>query len=86
MGLFKKIRRFGRNTFKDQWSFYYISRGFLYESKTWLDKAKNRNLISEENYQIILNEFNTLGIKLNNFINSVTKLLNKNPNKNSITV
>lgn len=67
---------FGRNNFKDQRSFYYYSRGSLCESKTWLDKAKRRNLIDEETYQMMINEFNVLGIKLNNFINSVTKLMN----------
>jgi four helix bundle protein len=67
---------FGRNNFKDQRSFYYYSRGSLCESKTWLDKAKRRNLIDVETYEMMLNEFNVLGIKLNNFINSVTKLMN----------
>lgn len=65
---------FGRNTFKDQRSYYY-SRGSLCESKTWLEKAKQRNLIDEETYKLLLNDFNILGIKLNNFINSVTKLM-----------
>ncbi len=66
---------FGRNTFKDSRSFYYIARGSLYESKTWLDKAKNRNLITEE-YQILLDNHNKLGIKLNNFISKHTSLMN----------
>jgi len=67
---------FGRNTFKDQRCFYYFSRGSLCESKTWLDKAKRRNLIDEEVYKTLLIDFNILGIKLNNFINSVSKLMN----------
>ena len=67
---------FGRNTFKDQRNFYYFSRGSLCESKTWLEKAKRRNLIDEENYKALSDDFNVLGIKLNNFINSVTKLMN----------
>lgn len=70
---------FGRNNFKDQRSFYYYSRGSLCESKTWLDKAKRRNLIDIETYDVLLTEFNVLGIKLNNFINSVTKLMNSQP-------
>lgn len=36
---------FGRNTFKDQRSFYYFSRGSLCESKTWLEKARRRGLV-----------------------------------------
>ena len=66
---------FGRNTFKDQRSFYYFSRGSLCESKTWLEKSRRRNLINEENYAQLRDDFNVLGIKLNNFINSVTKLM-----------
>jgi len=65
---------FGRNTYKDSRAFYYIARGSLYESKTWLDKAKNRNLISEE-YQTLLDNHNKLGIKLNNFISKHTNLM-----------
>ena len=67
---------FGRNSFKDQRNFYYFSRGSLCESKTWLEKAKRRSLIDDENYKTLLANFNVLGIKLNNFINSVTKLMN----------
>lgn len=67
---------FGRNTFKDQRSFYYFSRGSLCESKTWLEKTGGRNLIDEDSYKALLEDFTVLGIKLNNFINSVTKLMN----------
>jgi len=66
---------FGRNSFKDSRSFYYIARGSLYESKTFLDKSKNRQLVSEE-YQDLLNRHNQLGIKLNNFISKHTELMN----------
>ena len=38
---------FGRYHFKDSQNFNYYSRGSLYETKTWLTKAKNRNLIDE---------------------------------------
>lgn len=41
---------FGRFHYKDAKKFYYYSRGSLYETKTWLSKAKNRNLISKENF------------------------------------
>ncbi len=74
---------FGRNTFKDQRSFYYYSRGSLYESKTWITKAKRRGIIDEDTFNELLADFNTLGIKLNHFIGSVTKLMN-NENKNNI--
>ena len=73
---------FGRNTYKDSRSFYYIARGSLYESKTWLDKAKRRNLISEEECKNLYSEHNVLGYKLNNFIKAQTLLMNqKTPTK-----
>ena len=68
---------FGRNTYKDSRSFYYIARGSLYESKTWLDKAKRRNLILEEEYKKLYSEHNVLGYKLNNFIKAQTLLVNQ---------
>ncbi|NDV47104.1 four helix bundle protein [Paludibacter sp. 221] len=68
---------FGRNSYRDARSFYYITRGSLYESKTWLEKAKRRSLISFELYDDILSTHNTLGIKLNRFINVQTKLIEK---------
>src|SRR5881392_191731 len=36
----------GRYHFKEAKNFSYYSRGSLFETKTWLTKAKNRNLIS----------------------------------------
>ena len=74
---------FGRNTYRDSRSFYYIARGSLYESKTWLDKAKRRKLISEEDYSVLYSEHNVLGYKLNNFIKTQTLLMNQKPKTNS---
>ncbi len=68
---------FGRNSYRDARSFYYIARGSLYESKTWLDKSKRRKLIPETSYDDLLASHNVLGIKLNRFINVQTKLIEK---------
>jgi len=68
---------FGRNSYRDSRSFYYIARGSLYESKTWLDKAKRRKLIAEEDYKVLYTEHNVLGFKLNNFIKTQTLLMNQ---------
>ena len=64
---------FGRFHFKEAKNFTYYSRGSLYETKTWLTKAKNRNLIQEEDFIEFEKEINTIGIKLNNYINSIGK-------------
>ena len=68
---------FGRNSYKDSRSFYYIARGSLYECKTWLDKSKRRKLISEELYKILFDELNILGYKLNKFIKAQSLLVNQ---------
>jgi len=73
---------FGRNSFKDSRTFYYYSRGSLYESKTWFEKAKRRNLISEEVSVQMLDKLNRLGIKMNNFINAHEKLIEKSNTQN----
>ena len=65
----------GRNSYKDSRTFYYYSRGSLYESKTWFEKAKRRNLISENVSEEISTKLNKLGIKMNNFINAHEKLV-----------
>jgi len=62
---------FGRYHFKEAKHFYYYSRGSLYETKTWLNKAKNRALIPEEQFTEFESLIMTTGIKLNNYINSI---------------
>lgn len=39
---------FGRYSFEEEKQFSYNARSSLYETKTWLTKAKNSNLISKE--------------------------------------
>ena len=73
---------FGRNSFKDSRTFYYYARGSLYESKTWFEKAQRRNLIPDEVSVDMLERFNKLGIKINNFINAHEKLIEKSNSNN----
>jgi four helix bundle protein len=40
----------GRFHFKDSKNFSYYARGSLFEAKTWIAKANQRNLISEEQF------------------------------------
>lgn len=41
---------YGRYFFKENRQFCFYSRGSILETKTWLKKAKNRNLITDEQY------------------------------------
>jgi four helix bundle protein len=69
---------FGRFHFNESNHFNYYARGSLYETKTWLIKAHNRNLIQKDFFENLMNDVNTLGIKLNNYINSIGKAVNNN--------
>ncbi len=62
---------FGRFHFKDHKNFLYFSRGSLFETKTWLTKAYRRNLMTEEKFSELIEKYNSLGIRLNNYINSI---------------
>lgn len=67
---------FGRFHFKDSKNFLYYSRGSLFETRTWTIKAHNRKLITDEEYKEITRDIHDLGIKLNNYINTIGKTSN----------
>ncbi len=62
---------FGRYHYNDSKRFGYYSRGSLYESKTWLTKAKNRDLISNERFSYYADQINMIGKMLNKYIKSI---------------
>ncbi len=64
---------FGRYFYKEERQFCYYSRGSLYETKTWLTKASNRKLITNEEFEKFMKGINDIGVKLNNYINSIGK-------------
>lgn len=63
----------GRYFYKENKQFCYYSRGSLFETKTWIKKAFNRNLLLEEEYLTYINELELIGVKLNNYINTIGK-------------
>ena len=69
---------FGRYHYKEAKIFSYYSRGSLYETKTWLTKAFNRKLITKDNFNSFQSDINIMGIKLNNYINSIGKVNTNN--------
>ncbi len=66
---------FGRYHNKEIKHFCYVSRGSLFESKTWITKAYSRKLITLTQYNELSQNLKDLGIKLNNFINTLGKNL-----------
>jgi four helix bundle protein len=73
---------FGRYFYKENKQFCYYSRGSLFESKTWLRKAFNRMLISEQDYLKFISELESIGVKLNNYIKTIGKLSSGLKDKN----
>jgi len=67
---------FGRFFYKENKQFCYYSRGSLYETKTWLTKAKNRKLITVDQFDSFTNDIDLIGKKLNSYIKSIGKQSN----------
>ncbi len=61
----------GRYHFKEARNFSYYSRGSLFETRTWLSKSRNRNLVSEEDFKRINQSLDEIGRMLNAYINSI---------------
>jgi len=66
---------YGRYHYRDSMKFYYNARGSLFETKHWLKLLLMRKFISEERYGELLGKLNTLGVKLNNFIDTIKRKL-----------
>ena len=62
---------YGRFHFKEAKNFSYYSRGSLYETKTWLRKAYERNMISQDEYDKLIPSIEIIGKMLNKYIKSI---------------
>ncbi len=62
---------YGRFHFKDKRTFYYFARGSLSETKTWVTKSHQRNLITQEEFQMLYDKLQTLHLALNKHIKSL---------------
>ena len=65
---------YGRYHYRESIVFYYYSRGSLMETITWVTKAKNRNLISEEIFSELSLQLEILSKRLNGYINYIESL------------
>jgi len=68
---------YGRFSYKENKRFCYISRGSLYESRTWVTKASRRKLIEKEKVDELMGQLSVLLKKLNAYINYIEKQINK---------
>lgn len=63
----------GRYHYKENKNFCYFSRGSLIETKGWLNKAKNRDLLSPEQFEILIGKLGIIHLKLNAYIKYIGK-------------
>ncbi|MFM7850923.1 MAG: four helix bundle protein [Flammeovirgaceae bacterium] len=61
----------GRYHFKEAKNFSYYSRGSLFETKTWIAKAHNRQLIDETIFKELMVELDIIGKMINTYITSL---------------
>ena len=64
---------YGRFHYKENRNFCYFSRGSIIETKSWLKKAKIRNLITEEQFDNLFETLQSVHIKLNAYLKYIGK-------------
>jgi four helix bundle protein len=64
---------YGRYHFKENRNFCFFSRGSILETKGWLIKSKNRNLINEEQFNALFEKLQTIHLKLNAYLKFIGK-------------
>ncbi len=62
---------YGRYSFKENQRFCYYARGSLQETKTWLLKASNRDLIEADKVASLLTMCENINRMLNGYIRSI---------------
>jgi len=73
---------YGRYHYKESKNFGYYSRGSLFETKTWIEKAHNRGLTNDTDFIGIIKSVDIIGVKINNYINSIGKRSNNQLSEN----
>jgi four helix bundle protein len=73
------LEGYGRFHYKENKNFCWYARGSLFETKTANQKAFNRKLITDEEYNNLLNKLRECHLLLNGYIKSIGK---SNPGEN----
>jgi four helix bundle protein len=68
---------YGRYHYKENRNFCFFSRGSILETKGWLKKAKERNLIDEERFNMLFEKLQTIHLKLNAYLKFIGKSASK---------
>jgi four helix bundle protein len=61
----------GRYHYKEAKNFSYYSRGSLFETQTWLTKARSRDLITKEQFDKFMEDMGQIGKMINGYIKSI---------------
>ena len=64
---------YGRYHYKENRNFCYFSRGSIIETKGWLKKSKNRDLLSESDFNNLFETLQNIHIKLNAYLKFIGK-------------
>lgn len=70
---------YGRFFYKENRQFCFYSRGSILETKTWITKSKNRNLITEVQFNQLFTKLETIHFKLNAYMKFIGKKNNLEP-------
>ena len=73
---------YGRYHYKESKNFGYYSRGSLFETKTWIIKAHNSGLTNNVDFGEIIKRVDIIGVKINNYINSIGRRSNNQVSEN----
>lgn len=76
---------YGRFHYKETKHFGYYSRGSLYETRTWITKAHQRNIVNETDSKRISDKLEMLSKMLNSYIKSIGNVSEPNENYSGIS-
>jgi len=64
---------YGRYHYKENKNFCYFSRGSIIETKDWLKKSIDRQLLTEEQFNILFEKLQIIHLKLNAYLKFIGK-------------
>ena len=64
---------YGRYHYKENKNFCYFSRGSIIETMGWLRKSKTREILSEDQFNILFEKLQIIHLKLNAYLKFIGK-------------